>query len=403
MAKTLTQHIRGKFPGDRNKVLSNFQFILLVAAVTLLLTAAIAHSLGLREVIAVISDNDLGQRLNSPRLVFADKKTGELYTLASGKNQLVVYDADLLPLMSLGPGRGIETPTGVYVDSKGLLYVSQRESKSKPARVTVLNSAFIPLKEIELSNYSLEENKAFLPANLAVSKKGRIYITGHVSSKVLVLDEKGNFLYWLIPAEEGRRQNLKFEDMEQDAPAAEKTEEVEIIEEEVIEEVTVEDEFEIPEHLLPYDVDEEVVVEVVKELPQETRIPAINNITIDKEGRLYFVSEQSGQIYVFDEDVSYLFSFGTKGGTTGKLSRPQTVAVDEENELIYVVDYMRHNILTYNLDGKFQFETGGKGHSPGWFNHPTSIATDSQGLIFIADYFNHRIQVLKIKLDPAAF
>jgi DNA-binding beta-propeller fold protein YncE len=402
MNKTLTHHIRSNFPGNRNKVLPDFQIILLLAAVTLLLTVAVAHTLGLREVLAVISDNDLGQRLNSPRHVFVDKKTGEVYTLTSGKNQLVVYDADLLPLMSLGPGRDIETPTGVYVDARGLLYVSQRAGKGKPHRLTVLNAAFIPLKEINLSNYTLEENKAFLPFNLAVSKRGRIYITGEVSSKVLVLDEKGNFLYWFIPAEEGRRQNLNHEDLELDTPAAEESKEAEIIEEEVIVEEIVEDEFEIPEHLLPYEVGEEAV-EVVKEPPQETRIPAINNITIDKEGKLYFVSQQSGQIYVYDEDESYLFSFGTKGGSTGKLSRPQAVAVDEANELIYVVDYMRHNILTYNLDGKFQFETGGRGTSPGWFNHPTSIGTDSQGLIFVADYFNHRIQVLRLKLDPAAF
>ena len=64
---------------------------------------------------------------------------------------------------------------------------------------------------------------------------------------------------------------------------------------------------------------------------------------------------------------------------------------------------MRHTILAYNFDGKFQFEIGGKGVSPGWFNFPTSIAVNDKGLVFVADYFNHRIQVLRIKVEKASF
>ena len=80
---------------------------------------------------------------------------------------------------------------------------------------------------------------------------------------------------------------------------------------------------------------------------------------IDSRGRIYLLSAETGKIYVHGPDEALLFSFGTAGGSPGQLSQPRSLAIDEQRELIYVVDYMRHTILVYNLDGEFLFELGG--------------------------------------------
>lgn len=119
----------------------------------------------------------------------------------------------------------------------------------------------------------------------------------------------------------------------------------------------------------------------------------LNIVSIDETGKIYLVSEDEGNIYVYDENKKFLFKFGEKGGSSGKLSRPKGIAVDNNNGKIYVADYMRHTILVYDKAGKYLFEFGGMGWGEGWFQYPMDVAVDSTGRILVADLFNHRIQI----------
>lgn len=121
----------------------------------------------------------------------------------------------------------------------------------------------------------------------------------------------------------------------------------------------------------------------------------LNYVTGDYAGRIYLVSEEKGHIYVYNSNGEFLFKFGQKGGSSGKLSRPQAVAIDQKTGMFYVVDYMRHTILAYDDQGNYLFEFGGLGWGEGWFQYPKDVAVDSQGRIFIADTFNDRIDVFK--------
>jgi DNA-binding beta-propeller fold protein YncE len=60
---------------------------------------------------------------------------------------------------------------------------------------------------------------------------------------------------------------------------------------------------------------------------------------------------------------------------------------------MYIVDYMRHTITVYDHDGKYLFEFGGLGFDPGWFWFPNNIGVDKKGRVYVADFFNHRVQV----------
>jgi hypothetical protein len=130
---------------------------------------------------------------------------------------------------------------------------------------------------------------------------------------------------------------------------------------------------------------------------EEGKQVKVNYVTIDQVGRIYLVSEEEGHVYVFDENRTFLFKFGEKGGSTGKLSRPQAIGIDNRNGKMYVVDYMRHTVSAYDKEGKYLFEFGGLGWGEGWFQYPRGIAVDSKGRILIADTFNDRIEVYQSK------
>ena len=130
---------------------------------------------------------------------------------------------------------------------------------------------------------------------------------------------------------------------------------------------------------------------------EQERKAKVTNVTLDKAGRIYIVSEEEGHVYVYDENRKFLFKFGEKGGSTAKLSRPLAVGVDNRNGRMYVVDYMRHTISAYDKDGNFLYEFGGLGWGEGWFQYPRDLSVDSMGRILIADTFNNRIQVFQPK------
>jgi len=174
----------------------------------------------------------------------------------------------------------------------------------------------------------------FLPREMVIGNNGLLYVVGVNSSAVMVLDPEGNFLREILPRDK--------------------------------------------------------VLGVSEEA-------SIYSLTRDKDGRLYFLSESRGRVFVYDQNEEPLFVFGLKGGGSGKLARPRGVAVDEKNKRVFVVDYLRHTVSVYASEtGKHLFEFGGLGDGRGWLYFPTDVAVDKQGHALVTDTFNQRVQVFKV-------
>jgi DNA-binding beta-propeller fold protein YncE len=122
---------------------------------------------------------------------------------------------------------------------------------------------------------------------------------------------------------------------------------------------------------------------------------AISDVAVDGSGRIYLLSTDNSHVYVYNEEREFLFQFGQKGGSTGKLSRPVGLDVDETTGRIYVVDFMRHAVVAYDSNGKWLFEFAGMGWGPGWLQYPSDIAVDSSGRVIVADTFNNKVEVYK--------
>ncbi|MEJ2182880.1 MAG: NHL repeat-containing protein [Nitrospirota bacterium] len=134
------------------------------------------------------------------------------------------------------------------------------------------------------------------------------------------------------------------------------------------------------------------VLEVMAPTEKGNKV-GINDVAVGEDGRIYILSADSAKVYVYDGDHELLFSFGRKGGSSGKMSRPVGVAVDDRFDRIYVVDYMRHTVLVFTKEGNYLTEFGGMGWSDGWFQFPNDIEVDSLGRVIVADTFNNRVQV----------
>ncbi len=284
--------------------------------------------------IQIIQEDYEGLKISYPNEVLVDSVKKEIYVFDTGKSRILIYASDFYPLLSINKTHGINSPTGLAIDSEGYLFITQARSKgNKNGIISVLNPSLGWKKDIYFKGFEGADD--FAPSNIAISKRGYLYVTGSSYHGVVVLDRDGTFSHLLTPVDRlGKSSEEK---------------------------------------------------------------ATICDVEIDKKGNIYLLSEDMGRIYVYDSQERYLFKFGQKGGSTGKLSRPRGIAVDSAGERIYVIDYMRHTANAYSGDGQFLFEFGGKGWGKGWFQYPTDIAVDTLGNVLVADTFNHRVQVLKIQ------
>ncbi|MBE0598772.1 MAG: hypothetical protein IH614_16070, partial [Desulfuromonadales bacterium] len=139
--------------------------------------------------VAMITFDDDGKNLHYPSAIFFDTAEEELYLVNGGSSRIIVYGPDSFPRVSIGRGRGVEAPRGVFVTQKGEVYVCQSRSALTPnPRITVLNGAFFVEREITLDG--IPETANFSPSKLAVSSDGLIYVAGESSRGVLVLDSE---------------------------------------------------------------------------------------------------------------------------------------------------------------------------------------------------------------------
>lgn len=99
------------------------------------------------------------------------------------------------------------------------------------------------------------------------------------------------------------------------------------------------------------------------------------------------------QIKRFDSTGTLLTTFGAEGDGPGTFARPKGLAVDADAN-IWVVDALFDNIQVFNEQGQLLLVIGGPGQAEGEFWSPVGISV-YRDEIYIADTFNHRIQVLR--------
>lgn len=110
------------------------------------------------------------------------------------------------------------------------------------------------------------------------------------------------------------------------------------------------------------------------------------------DGELFVSDARNGRIQVFDLDGRFRRQFGKPGDGPGRLGRPMGLVV-HGNE-IFIPEYFNDRIQVFGLDGTPKRIIGHSGNGLGEFNSPGGIAVGRDGSLYVADFYNHRVQQL---------
>ena len=91
--------------------------------------------------------------------------------------------------------------------------------------------------------------------------------------------------------------------------------------------------------------------------------------------------------------VKSILCFGKEGSGDGMFKHPRGLAVGDRDEIL-VADFVNHRIQVLDSDGTFMKSFGCKGENLGEFNGPHGIAINKDRNIFVAEFNNHRVQIL---------
>jgi uncharacterized protein (TIGR03663 family) len=92
------------------------------------------------------------------------------------------------------------------------------------------------------------------------------------------------------------------------------------------------------------------------------------------------------------EEIRAVAALGNAGTGEGQMSSPRAVAVGPDG-LLYVADSGNNRVQVLDEAGNFVRAWGSAGSGPGQFQEPWGIAVSGDGRVYVADTWNHRVQV----------
>ncbi len=119
-----------------------------------------------------------------------------------------------------------------------------------------------------------------------------------------------------------------------------------------------------------------------------------HSIRIDDEGNIWTVDAGSSMVHKFSVDGKHQLEINV-GGLPASPKSPfcGTTDIAFADDRILISDgYANARIIEYSKAGKRLREWGSAGDGPGQFRIPHAIAIDRQGIIYVADRENGRIQ-----------
>ncbi len=131
-----------------------------------------------------------------------------------------------------------------------------------------------------------------------------------------------------------------------------------------------------------------------------------HGIDVDEDGNVWVADARGNegrghQVIKFSPDGRVLLRLGTAGvagRTRTTLDQPNDVLVAPNGD-IFVADGHPANgnnrIVKYSSDGRYLMQWGETGSNPGEFRTPHALAMDSDGLLYVGDRSNRRIQIFE--------
>jgi len=128
-------------------------------------------------------------------------------------------------------------------------------------------------------------------------------------------------------------------------------------------------------------------------------------VDITDQGELIVADFYNQRIQQLKPDGSFIRQWGTTGKTgiwSGEFNYPTDVAISKAQRL-YVADGYNDRVQVFDNSGKYSHKWGGlfgmniSGKKPGWFTTVTSIKVGADNNIYVADFYNDRVQIFTPK------
>ena len=209
------------------------------------------------------------------------------------------------------------------------------------------------------------------PGNIYVARDRTFYLVDSVGKQVHKFDEQGNLLQTF-------------------ADLANLSRPIDVFVDELTEEVYVADgSF---SHVVVFNKFGKALRAVGQRGTGPGRFRAITSIAKGPDG-LYVVDRLELPVQVISMEGQYKYSFGESYQVF-----PTAVAVTEDR-VAFIADKSDNTIRIYQ-DAELLSVVGGTGSAPGRFRLPTSLWINN-GLLYVADSMNKRVQVMRIGDEPA--
>jgi sugar lactone lactonase YvrE len=139
----------------------------------------------------------------------------------------------------------------------------------------------------------------------------------------------------------------------------------------------------------------------------ETGVPGSDNdhfrwpqdVEVDGDGNIYIVDTDNQRVQKFDSSHAWKMTLGVTGECAADVSEdfehfctPMGIAVDGAGN-VYVAAYWNPRVQVFNAEGAYLTTIGGAwGDLSSQFRQLRGVAVDAAGNVYVPDLFNHRIQ-----------
>lgn len=121
-----------------------------------------------------------------------------------------------------------------------------------------------------------------------------------------------------------------------------------------------------------------------------------HSIRVDPQGNIWIVDAAAHVIYKTTEagkEIMRLGTKGTSGATRSTFNLPTDIAFAPNGDLYVTDGYGGARVVKFSRDGKYLLEWGTRGTGPGEFGLPHNVVVDAQGLVYVTDRDNQRVQI----------
>ncbi|MHB9126336.1 MAG: 6-bladed beta-propeller, partial [Armatimonadota bacterium] len=122
---------------------------------------------------------------------------------------------------------------------------------------------------------------------------------------------------------------------------------------------------------------------------------SLQDVAVDRQGRIYTLDAAGVPIRVFDKKGKYLYRFGFLGEGDQEISFPSAIFIDR-NDQIWVVDKARHALKVFDRSGAFLRRFGSYGLGENSLSFPTDACADNLGRVYVVESGAKRLQVFSI-------